>query len=90
MDHDTLLREAHNAQAPISSQDPPKSVPHSQKDKWNAHKDEIYRLYIQQNNTLEATMQIIADQGGPKAKWIILLYNLFLFEYPRIDTYLYL
>jgi hypothetical protein len=68
MDHDTSLREAQNAQAPISSQDPSKTVPHSRNDKWNAHKDEIYRVYIQQNNTLETTMQIIEDQGGPKAR----------------------
>jgi hypothetical protein len=90
MDHDTPLREAQNAQAPISSQDPSETVPHSRNDKWNAYKGEIYGVYIQQNNTLETTMQIIEDQGGPKARRVILLYNLFLFAYPCIDTDLYL
>jgi hypothetical protein len=68
MDHNTPPREAQNAQAPISSQDPPTTVPHSLTDKWNEYKDEIYSVYIQQNNTLETTMQTIEDQGGPKAR----------------------
>jgi hypothetical protein len=68
MDHNTPPREDQNAQAPISSQDPSKTVSHSLNDKWNEYKDEIYSVYIQQNNTLETTMQIIEDQGGPKAR----------------------
>ncbi|PMD31386.1 ankyrin, partial [Hyaloscypha variabilis F] len=67
MDHDTPLQEAQNAQASSSSQDPSKTVPNSRSDKWNEHKDEILKLYIQQNNTLETTMQLIEGQGGPKA-----------------------
>ncbi|KAH8588572.1 ankyrin repeat-containing domain protein [Bisporella sp. PMI_857] len=63
MDLGIQLREA---QAPIS-QDLSRSLPQPRNDKWNAYKDEIYRVYIQQNNTLEKTMQIIVDQGGPKA-----------------------
>jgi hypothetical protein len=68
MEHDTPPQEAQNAQAPISPQDPSNTVPHSRNDKWNAHKDEIYGVYIQQNNTLETTMQIIEERGGPKAR----------------------
>jgi len=65
MDLDTLLPEV---QAPISSQDPSISLPQSRNDKWNAHKDEIYKVYIKENNTLETTMQIIEGRGGPQAR----------------------
>ncbi len=44
MDNDTPLREAENAQASISSQDPSETVPRSRNDKWDAYKDEIYRV----------------------------------------------
>ena len=67
MDHNTPLREAQKAQAPISSQDQSQTIPRSLNDKWNAYKDEIFNVYIQQDNTLETTMQMIEDQGGPKA-----------------------
>ncbi|CZS88978.1 uncharacterized protein RAG0_00475 [Rhynchosporium agropyri] len=38
--------------------------------KWDAQKDEIYRLYIEADNTLEATIQMIGETSGFKArKW---------------------
>ncbi|CZS88445.1 uncharacterized protein RCO7_04370 [Rhynchosporium graminicola] len=38
--------------------------------KWDAQKDEIYRLYIEADNTLEATIQMIEETSGFKArKW---------------------
>jgi len=61
MDFELALQEGQETYAPISSEGI---------DKWNAHKDQIYTIYIQQNNTLERTMQMIENQGGPKARWV--------------------
>ncbi|KAH6661915.1 hypothetical protein B0J14DRAFT_312758 [Halenospora varia] len=36
--------------------------------KWSTHKDEIYRMYIVDNNTLQTTMQRMEGKLGFKAK----------------------
>ena len=41
----------------------------SPNDQWSTYKDMIYSTYIQQNNTLEKTIQLIEGQGGPQARY---------------------
>jgi len=41
----------------------------SPNDQWSTYKGTIYSTYIQQNNTLEKTMQLIEEQGGPQARY---------------------
>jgi Clr5 domain len=36
--------------------------------KWDVHKDEIYQIYVEQNNTLRETMQAIEGKHRFKAR----------------------
>ena len=36
--------------------------------KWDAHKDEIHKIYVEQNNTLRETMRIIEGKHKFKAR----------------------
>jgi hypothetical protein len=35
---------------------------------WDLHREEIYRIYVEQNNTLSQTMRMIEDTHGFKAR----------------------
>lgn len=38
--------------------------------KWDAQKNEIYRFYIEEDNTLDATIQMIEGTSGFKARFV--------------------
>ncbi|KAE8444278.1 hypothetical protein EG329_000685 [Mollisiaceae sp. DMI_Dod_QoI] len=61
---DALLQDA---QAPVCSKEILRDSEKSRNDQWNKFKDDIYRVYIREGNTLKLTMQVIEGQGGPKA-----------------------
>lgn len=35
---------------------------------WELHREEIYRIYVEENNTLSQTMQKMEDTHGLKAR----------------------
>jgi hypothetical protein len=61
--------ERHDASAENPSQPPSKSLRRDRNDqKWEAHKNEIYGLYIEENNTLPETMRVIEKRHGFTAR----------------------
>jgi hypothetical protein len=38
--------------------------------KWNVYKDEIYQIYVEQNNTLRETIQVIEGKHRFKARGV--------------------
>jgi hypothetical protein len=68
MDDEAPVLVAQQVQASWSSQHPSATSNGSRDNGWNVYKDEIYKVYMEQNNTLKATMRMIESQGGPKAR----------------------
>lgn len=66
------VEEARGGEAPtvsVQTAEQPKSSRRIQNDqKWDSLKEEIYRLYMSEENTLQNTMRAVLEQHGFKAR----------------------
>lgn len=64
MDHDLTFGEA----PPLSAAPSKMSTLERNNQKWNEHKDEIRRVYVDEDKTLRETMQLIEQDWGFKSR----------------------
>ena len=68
MSRHTIHADSHSASTSRTSSRPSTRAKNDQK--WDAYKSEIYRFYIEEDNTLEKTIAMIEASSGFKARLV--------------------
>lgn len=57
--------------------------------RWNSHKDEIYGVYMRENNSLRTTMRMIEEKYGFRARLVLRLLSCLIFLEIGLTIYVY-